>query len=131
MSFFYKYKEYIAYVFWGGVTTLVNIISYWVAYNILYFSNVTSTFIAWILAVTIAFISNKLWVFNNYDTSVIENLKELFLFVGFRFVSEIFELAIMYWAVDKMSMNGLVWKVITNIVVMVLNYIFSKFFIFK
>ena len=131
MDFINKYREYIAYIFWGGITTLVNIVSYWLSYNVLHFSNVFSTFIAWIIAVSVAFISNKLWVFKNQNTSWLTNLKELSLFLGFRFISEIFELVIMYWAVDLMNMNGVIWKITTNIIVMILNYIFSKFYIFK
>ncbi len=131
MNLFYKYKEYLAYIFWGGITTLVNILSYWLSYNILNISNVASTFLAWIIAASVAFISNKLWVFKSHNTSWLKDVKEFFLFLGWRFISEIFELGIMYWAVDYMNMNGLIWKIATNIIVMILNYIFSKFFIFK
>lgn len=128
---FEKYREPIAYLFWGVVSTIANVASYWLCYNVLHFSNMTSTLVAWVVAVLIAFITNKLWVFESRNTSFQENLKEIFSFFGFRVVSELFDLAIMYWAVDMMQMNGLVWKIIANVIVVILNYIFSKFIIFK
>ena len=60
----YKYKLIIAYLFFGVLTTLINWGSYFLFYNIATILNVTSTIIAWILAVAFAFITNKLWVFD-------------------------------------------------------------------
>lgn len=128
---FEQYKQPITYLFFGGVSTVVNVVSYWLCYDISNLSNIVSTLIAWIAAVLVAFITNKLWVFESRNTSFQEDLKEFFSFLGFRVISEIFDLAIMYWAVDMMNMNGLIWKIVANVIVVILNYIFSKFIIFK
>ncbi len=128
---FYQYKEPITYLFWGVMSTIANVASYWICYDVCHISNMASTLVAWIVAVIMAFITNKLWVFESRNTSWKEDLKEFFSFVGFRIVSEIFDLGIMYWAVDLMRMNGLFWKIVANVIVVILNYIFSKFIIFK
>lgn len=128
---FHQYKEPITYLFWGVMSTIANIVTYWICYDVCHISNMASTLVAWIVAVIMAFITNKLWVFESRNTSWKEDLKEFFSFIGFRVVSEIFDLAIMYWAVDLMGMNGLFWKIVANVIVVILNYIFSKFIIFK
>ncbi len=128
---FYQYKEPITYLFWGVMSTIANVVSYWLCYDIFHLSNIVSTLVAWIVAVVMAFITNKLWVFESRNTSWQEDLKEFFSFIGFRIVSEVFDLAIMYWAVDPMAMNGLLWIIVANVIVVILNYIFSKFIIFK
>ena len=128
---FYQYKEPITYLFWGVMSTIANVVTYWICYDVCHISNMASTLIAWIVAVIMAFITNKLWVFESRNTSWKEDLKEFFSFIGFRIVSEIFDLGIMYWAVDMMGMNGLFWKIVANVIVVILNYIFSKFIIFK
>ncbi|MDE5758729.1 MAG: GtrA family protein [Allobaculum sp.] len=128
---FYQYKEPITYLFWGVMSTIANVVTYWICYDMCHLSNMTSTLVAWIVAVVMAFVTNKLWVFESRNTSWKEDLKEFFSFIGFRIVSEIFDLGIMYWAVDLMGMNGLFWKIVANVIVVILNYIFSKFIIFK
>lgn len=128
---FYQYKEPITYLFWGVMSTIANVVTYWICYDVCHISNMASTLVAWIVAVIMAFITNKLWVFESRNTSWEEDLKEFFSFIGFRIVSEIFDLGIMYWAVDLMGMNGLFWKIVANVIVVILNYIFSKFIIFK
>lgn len=128
---FYQYKEPITYLFWGVMSTIANVVTYWLCYDVGHISNMASTLVAWIVAVIMAFITNKLWVFESRNTSWQEDLKEFFSFIGFRIVSEIFDLGIMYWAVDFMGMNGLFWKIVANVIVVILNYIFSKFIIFK
>ena len=57
-----KHREIISYLFFGGCTTLINIIAYYVCYNVISISNVISTIIAWIISVLFAFVTNKLYV---------------------------------------------------------------------
>ena len=61
---FLKYKDIIMYLIFGVLTTLINIISYFITYELLNIPNVPSTIIAWILSVIFAFITNKLFVFD-------------------------------------------------------------------
>lgn len=126
-----KYKELINYAFWGAFATLANIVAYYITFDLLHISNFVSTLIAWAVAVLVAFVTNKIWVFNSRGTTWKQNLKEFLSFTGFRAVSELFDLGIMIWAVDIMHWNALFWKIVANGIVIVLNYFFSKFIIFK
>ncbi len=128
---FTKYKSIIAYLFFGVLTTLINWGSYFLCYNILKIPNVPSTIIAWILAVIFAFITNKIWVFNSKSFAGKVLLRELWTFIAARLVTGILDVVIMYFAVDVFAMNSTVWKLISNIIVIILNYIFSKLIIFK
>lgn len=131
LALYQKYKEVILYVFWGGMTTLVNIVVYYLFYDIWHIANVPSTAIAWLVSMLFAFVTNKIWVFNSRNTDWITTLKELISFTGFRLLSGVCDVGIMYLGVDVMHGNGLLWKILANVIVVILNYIFSKFFIFK
>ena len=123
---FAKYKEQILYVFFGGLTTLINWGAYALCYNVLGVSNVPSVIIAWILGVAFAFVTNKIWVFESrsFDTKTV--MRELWTFVAARLATGLLDLGIMYLAVDVLGGNGNVWKLISNVIVIILNYVFSK-----
>ena len=93
----------------------------------LYISNI----IAWILSVLFAYITNKLFVFESKNKSKTENLKEMVSFFGFRVLSLVFDMGCMFLLVDILRIGELISKVLSNILVIILNYIFSKLFIFK
>lgn len=126
-----KYKELIRYAFWGVFATATNILVYHISYDQMHISNTSSNILAWIAAVLVAYITNKLFVFNSRHQGWKRDIREFVSFAGFRFVSEIFDLAIMYFAVDMMNWPALFWKVIANIIIIALNYFFSKTIIFK
>ena len=126
-----KYKSIIAYLFFGVLTTLINWGSYFLCYNIVQIPNVPSTIIAWILAVAFAFITNKIWVFGSKSFNGKVLLYEIWTFIAARLITGILDVVIMYFAVDVFAMNSTVWKLISNIIVIVLNYIFSRLIIFK
>lgn len=126
-----KYKSLISYAFFGVCTTAVNVVTYYVCFNIAGLSNILSTIIAWILAVLFAYITNKLWVFDSksFDKNVL--IKEIPAFFGCRLATGVLDVVIMFLAVDIAQSNGTVWKIISNILVIVINYIASKLIIFK
>ena len=126
-----KYKSIIMYAIFGGLTTLVNLGTYYLTYSILHIQNVPSTVIAWFLAVTFAFVTNKLWVFDSKSFSKQTLLSEVPKFYGARLATGFLDVAIMYVAVDVMNWNGNVWKLISNVIVIILNYVASKQIIFK
>lgn len=132
---FEKYKEVILYVFFGGVTTVVNIIVYMVAANVLTGAGITTatipTVIAWFISVLVAYITNKIWVFESKSLGFKETLKEAASFFAFRLLSGALDVAFMYFTVDLLGFNDTIMKILSNVVVVILNYIFSKLFIFK
>lgn len=125
------YKDYkmpILYVLFGGLTTLVNVVVYFICYDISGISNVISTIIAWILSVIFAFITNKIYVFESKSGSIIY---EISTFFACRFGTGVLDLGIMYLSVDILKWNALLMKIISNVIVIVLNYILSKVIIFN
>lgn len=126
-----KFKPQILYLFFGGLTTLVNIICYYLAYNIFEVSNVTSTALAWVMAVIFAFVTNRIFVFQSKARGIKNILRETVSFFTCRFLTGVMDVAIMWFAVDIMLWDSLVWKMISNILVTILNYFASKIFVFK
>ena len=126
-----KYKGLVLYAVFGVLTTVVNMAAYHLSYNILHIANVPSTVIAWILAVLFAFITNKLWVFDSpsFDTKTL--LHEIPSFFGCRLATGVLDVIIMYLAVDTMHADPTLWKLISNILVIIINYAASKLVIFR
>lgn len=125
-SWFNKYYEVLSYLFFGGCTTLINIITFWLL-RLLKIGVYASNVVAWIVSVLFAFITNKLFVFESKGNA----LKEGISFFVFRLLSLVFDMGIMYLLVDVFNWNDLLSKVLANIFVIIINYVFSKIFIFK
>ncbi len=126
-----KYKSVIYYVIFGVLTTAINWIVYKLTYGVLGIPNVLSTCIAWLLAVIFAFVTNKLWVFNSKSFEKEIVTKEAMKFFSARIVTGVLDVAIMWLAVDILSWNADLWKIISNVIVIVINYVASKFVIFN
>ena len=128
---FIKYKSFVMYMIFGVLTTVINLVTYYICFNVLNISNVISTIIAWVLAVAFAFVTNKIWVFDSksFDSKIL--FHEIPTFFGARIATGILDVVIMYIAVDILSWNSTVWKLVSNVIVIILNYIASKFVIFK
>lgn len=130
ISWYNKYREVLLYLVFGALTTLVNIVSFYILRKLniaIYISNV----IAWVLSVLFAFITNKLFVFESKNKKAKENVKEAISFFSFRILSLVFDMAFMYLMIQIFSVNEMISKVISNVLVIILNYVFSKLFIFK
>lgn len=126
-----KYKSLIAYGFFGVLTTVINIVVYYLCYDVGGISNVISNVIAWVVAVLTAFITNKLWVFESKSFEPKILFYELWTFVGCRLVTGVMDLMIMYICVDVLGWPAMFMKIASNVLVIILNYIFSKLIIFK
>lgn len=125
-----KYKELILYMVFGAGTTLVNIVGYFVFSRVIPTGTVGATTIAWILSVIFAYVTNKLWVFNSHVKGV-AILKEAAAFFGCRLASYFIDVTIMHVFVDLMHYPDMWVKIFSNVFVVIFNYVFSKFFIFK
>lgn len=126
-----KYNDAIAYLVFGILTTLVNYAVYLPCYNVLGLSASASNVIAWAVSVAFAFLTNKPFVFRSYDWSVSVVFPEILKFVGCRIGSGFLETAIIWVTVDLLSWNGNVWKLVTSVLVVVLNYVGSKLLVFR
>ena len=130
-KFLEKYRDVLSYLFFGVLTTVVNYLIYLPCYNLLGWSAGVSNVLAWIVAVAFAFSTNKPFVFKSRDWSMDVVWPELIKFVGCRIGSGVLETATLFICVDWLDWNGNIWKLITAVLVIILNYIGSKFLVFK
>ena len=130
-SFFHKYRSAFVYIIFGGLTTLVNYIVYFLLFNISSLSAALSNILAWIVAVLFAYLTDKPFVFESHDWSREVVIPEFLKFVGLRFVSGLGETALLFVLVDLLKYNGNIWKLVVSIFVVILNYVFSKFIVFN
>lgn len=126
-----KYYDILAYLFFGVLTTAVNYIVYLPCYNLLGFSAAVSNVIAWVAAVVFAYLTNKPFVFHSHNWSAKTVVPELTKFVGSRVVSGALETAFIFVTVDCLLLNGNIMKLITSVLVVILNYIASKLLVFR
>ena len=126
-----KYGDILAYLFFGVLTTVVNYIVYLPCYNLLQISAAVSNVIAWAAAVAFAYGTNKPFVFKSHDWSAKTVVPELTKFVSSRLVSGALETAIIFATVDLMHWNGNAMKLVTSILVVILNYAASKLIVFR
>lgn len=134
---FDRYYDIIAYLFFGVLTTAINYLVYIPCYHWLQASDAVgdlaatiSNGIAWTVAVIFAYLTNKPFVFKSHDWSMKTVVPELGKFLGCRIGSGVMETLILLWTVDCLHWNGNVMKLITNILVVIVNYIGSKLLVF-
>ncbi|MGZ0877468.1 GtrA family protein [Priestia megaterium] len=124
-------KELFLYLFFGVLTTFINILIYTVLTKMFLFHYQTSTVLAWVISVLFAFITNKKYVFSSKSYSLSAVFREGLLFIIYRILSLGIDLLVMFIAIQILNMDDLVAKVIANILVVIVNYMVSKFHIFK
>lgn len=134
-----KYKSLISYVFWGGVTTLVNIVVFGLCTR-MGLSTSLSNILAWVLSVLIAYVSNRIWVFRSQSRSLREVAREFMSFVACRLGTGLLDQLIMVTGVDWLGpllvpeeyafLWSMALKIISNVIVIILNYILSKLLVF-
>lgn len=126
-----KYKGIIFYGIFGVITTVINIAAYALCYKVLGIANVPSVIIAWTVAVIFAFVTNKLWVFESKSMDKKTVIAEFIKFMCARLATGGLDLLIMYIGVDVMHGPDVILKAASNIIVIILNYVFSKLIVFK
>ena len=128
---FLKHGNILSYLIFGGLTTLVNFMVYFPLLNWLKLSAVFSNAIAWIAAVSFAYLTNKPFVFKSNDWSMKTVLPELSKFIGCRIVSGLLETIVLWFFVDLLLWDGNWIKIIVSFLVVVLNYISSRWVVFQ
>lgn len=126
-----KYWSIISYLFFGVVTTVVNMVVYYLCYHLWGISSDLSTVIAWVLAVLTAFLTNKPFVFGSHDWSPKVLLPEAGSFFGCRLGSGLVELVLMHITVEMLGWPGMLMKLLVNVIVVILNYVASKLLVFR
>ena len=132
-----SHAEVIFYLFWGVVTTIINWTTYSVCVKYFHASISTANIIAWVLAILVAYVSNKIWVFKSKSWAPSAVIREFGVFLSARVFTGIIEVvgvpALVHLGLNQeiMGVKGAVSKVIVSVVVVILNYVFSKLFVFK
>ena len=132
-----KYEEIVNYLIVGILTTIVSLIVKWgLLFTILdakdAFKLQVAIIISWIVSVTFAYITNRIYVFKSKSKNII---KEIVSFFGARLLTLGIEMIVMWFFVTLLWLNNniwvLIWTIVTQLIVIVLNYVFSKLFVFK
>ncbi len=121
----------MSYLFFGVLTTVVNYLVYLPLLNVVGLPASVCNMLAWVVAVVFAYLTNKPFVFKSHDWSKKTVLPELSKFVSCRVASGVMETVILFLSVDLLGWNGNAWKLFTSILVVALNYIFSKLIVFR
>ena len=126
-----QYRELISYGFWGVATTLVNYAVYFLCTRVLTLDPLAANVIAWAVSVAFAYVVNKLFVFSSksWERSVV--LREAWQFVSARLFSGVLETAGIFLFVTLLHFHDSVVKIIAGIVVILLNYVLSKWVVFR
>ena len=123
-----KNKEIIMYLVFGVLTTVVNIVVYYIFSNLLHMNYLFSNAMAWFLSVLFAYVTNRKYVFDSKNNQII---KEAISFFGSRLATGIMDMVLMWFLVNFNIVNDVVAKVVDNVIVVILNYILSKLVVFK
>lgn len=126
-----KYEELIAYVFFGGMTTLVNIVVFFVMNDLCRIHYLIANAAAWLASVLFAYVTNRKWVFKSKCRGAAAIIREMSLFIGARVMSGLGDMLIMFVCIDVARLPSLLAKIASNVFVVIFNYIFSKLIIFK
>ncbi len=133
-ALFLRYKEQILYIFFGGMTTVVDFAVYWFFTRVLVLSEnstVPAQALGVAVAILFAYIVNKLFVFEDQVKGGKALLVQFLSFVSMRLLSGVFQTAALWLLVDKLHFYDMAMKLIVAVVVVILNYIFSKLIIFR
>lgn len=131
-TLFAKFVNYetISYLVVGVLTTVISIAVFAGCYRKLKMSTVISNIISWVIAVAFAYVANKIFVFQSPSWEMAVVIKEIIGFVSARLLTLGFDIAFIYITVDKLHWNDILCKIGSNVVVMIVNYVASKLFIF-
>lgn len=127
---FLKYKEVVLYLVFGGLTTLINIVVYAVCARWLGLDTLQANASALTISILFAYITNKLFVFESKTDTMKEVFREFFSFIACRLGTGALDMVFMFVSVDILGFYDVAMKILSNIIVIVLNYVFSKLVIF-
>lgn len=126
-----KHREVIEYIIFGVATTVVNLVVFFIFDTVLGVQYLVANFISIVAAIIFAYFTNKIFVFKSKSPTLAHAWREFFMFVSLRAVSGLFDMAGMWLMVDLIHLDTNIAKILVQFLIVALNYIFSKLFIFK
>ena len=132
LELYKKYKEIINYLIFGGLATVVNFVSYYIFARTLNVDEVISSGLSWFCSVLFAYVTNKLFAFGSKKNTKKKVIKEMLPFflptIASGALCDVGTFALM---VKVFNINDLIAKIVTQVMVVIVNYVFSKLIIFK
>ena len=123
-------NDVVRYIFFGGCTTLVNLVCFYIFWNICHVNLNIANVISIVVAIIFAYVVNSKYVFQDKCETLKDHIQPFCKFVSARLLTMVIEVGGVCLLVEVMGMNGMVGKFCTQFIVLALNYIFSKFFVF-
>lgn len=125
-----QYWEIISYLIFGVLTTIVNYVVYLIAAQFFHTATIP-TAIAWVFAVVFAYVTNRKYVFHSKASGAAALIREMLSFFGARLLSGLLDVAFMWVFADKLGFNDKIMKLVSNVFVVIFNYVASKLVIFR
>ena len=129
-AFYAENKEFLLYLFFGGLTFIVSVSSYAFCNLELGINELTANIVSWILAVAFAYVTNRIWVFQSVGRSKAEVFREIVSFAGSRIATLILEETVLFIFITVMNFNSIAVKITAQIIVILSNYLLSKLLVF-
>ena len=123
-------NDVVRYIFFGGCTTLVNLVCFYIFWNICHVNLNIANVISIVVAIIFAYVVNSKYVFQDKCETLKDHIQPFCKFVSARLLTMVIEVGGVWLLVEVVGMNGMVGKFCTQFIVLALNYIFSKFFVF-
>ena len=120
-------KELVSYIFFGILTSVINIFVFLVLTDSFHINYIISNIIAWAVSVLFAYVTNRIWVFKSKNENIV---KEIFLFYFGRFFTVIVDTAFMILFIELLHFGNSFSKIVVAIIVIILNYVISKIVVF-
>lgn len=129
---YFKHKEIINYLVFGVLATVVNFVSYFISAKVIGIDEVISSGISWFCSVLFAYITNKIFVFESKTKGIKAFFKEISSFFLARIISGILcDVGTFAIMVKVFNINDIISKFVTQVMVVIMNYILSKLVVFK
>lgn len=129
--FYKKHKEGLLYLFFGGVTTLVSFFVFWLFDAVVGLDPLLANLISWVTAVAVAYVTNRIWVFTAHACGLRGISLEIVSFYASRVATFLLEEAILLVFVTWLALPSMPVKIAASVLVVILNYVFSKIFVFR
>lgn len=127
----FKYKELVLYAIFGCLTTVLNIVVYFILTHIFIFNFMFSNALAWMIAFIFAYYTNSKFVFSYLPFFSEGCLRRFIKFFNSRIFTGVLDMFLMWFFVGDLKINDSISKFVVNVIVIILNYVMSKFLIFK
>ena len=129
--FYKKYKEGLMYLFFGGLAFFLNIFLFALFTDIMKINDLLANVISWVICVLFQYITNRTWVFDGHVEGSAALIKQISSFFGGRIFTLVVEEIIILVFITWLGFNRIAVKLVAQVVVIVLNYVISKLFVFK